>query len=215
MGIALLLAAPLVALTPLFIPPPNGCPCPQGLDVSTPFGNAGITVGGAGSALIVYGTVRQRGRIPMERRATSNGHSEVIVVAVLGVTLLILSMLLSQIDLTGPGWSILLYGAQALYLGMLGIGMLLFAGFALITRRRLGSLFLSSGILLCGISLLFTYTLNSDFSTRCFPEVGCSPALAASTVSEMIDLGYLLAVGAFLLALGLSTSLSDRRIAGS
>ena len=36
------------------------------------------------------------------------------------------------------------------------------------------------------------------------------PILAASTVSDMITFGYVLAVGAFLLGLGLSASLRKR-----
>lgn len=86
----------------------------------------------------------------------------------------------------------------------------MFAGFAVMTRKGLSALFLAVGVVLCGISLLFSYSLSSDFSTWCFPDVGCSPPLATSTVSEMTNLGYLLAAGAFILALGLATSLSNR-----
>jgi len=73
----------------------------------------------------------------------------------------------------------------------------------MIAAWKIGVLFLVIGVVLCGISILFTYTLSSDFSTRCFSDVGCSPVLANSIVSTMIRLGYLLALGAFLLGLSL------------
>jgi hypothetical protein len=208
-GIVLLLSAPVIALTPLFTPPPNGCPCPQGLDVTTPFTNVAVAVGIVGTVLIAYTGVRQRSTIiptsgPMNNRMR-------ITAAFSGIVVLIAGMILSQIDLIGPGWSILPYSAQGFYLQTLGLGVLFFAGFSIATRSKMGPLFLSVGIILCGLSLLFTYGLSSDFSTRCFPDVGCSPILATSTVSDMIELGYVLAIGAFLLALGLAISFSSRR----
>jgi len=208
-GIVLVLSAPLIALTPVFAPPPNGCPCPGGIDVTTPFTNAGIAVGIVGVALTAFAAVKWQSF--GFRIAGEANNRTVVAVAFAGVVLLIVAMVLSQIDLTGPGWSILLYSAQGFYLGTLGVGVLLFSGFTLATRSAIGASLLSTGIVLCGISLLFSYGLSSDFSTRCFPEVGCSPALAASTVSDMIILGYVLAIGAFSLALGLAFSFISRR----
>jgi len=75
---------------------------------------------------------------------------------------------------------------------------------------KLGAVFLVVGVVLIGISLLFSSSLSSDFLTRCNPEVGCSPILAASMVSDMINLGYVLAVGTFLLGLGLAIMFISR-----
>jgi hypothetical protein len=208
-GIILLFSAPAIAMSSLFTPPPNGCPCPQGLDVTTPFTNLAVAVGIVGTVLIAYTGVRQPSTILPTSGPVKNRMP--ITAAFSGIIVLITGMILSQIDLTGPGWSIFLYGAQGFYFETLGVGVLLFAGFSISTRSKIGAPFLSVGIILCGLSLLFTYTLSSDFSTRCFPDVGCSPTLAVSTVSDMIILGYVLAIGAFLLALGLAISLSHRR----
>jgi len=93
---------------------------------------------------------------------------------------------------------------------VLGVGILLFSGLVITTRSSVGSLFLSVGGVLSGLSLLFISLSSSDFSLRCPPDVGCSPILAASTVSDMVEFGYVLAVGAFLLGLGLSVSLRKR-----
>lgn len=214
-GIALLFTGPLVALTPVFTPPPNGCPpCPGFPSVSTPFVNLGIIVGAMGAALAIYGGIQERTIALKEGPAMQRG-SETIGIALVGIALLVASAALSGIDLTGPGWSIVLYQEQGFYLGTLGGGTLFFVGFASLSKRRLSALFTSVGVVLCAISLLFSYTLSSDFATRCFPDVGCSPILANSTVTDMIDLGYLLAVGAFFVALGLSAWFLDRRAAKS
>ena len=210
-GIVLLLSGPLVALTPLFTPPSNGCPCPEGLDVSTPFGDAGVIVGVAGFGLVIYGALQQRREGPRAQTTAPHGDDVVGFAGVSGVVLLVLSFVLSGIDLTGPGWSILLYQGQGLYLGILGIGMLLFAVFASMTRKRGTALFLAAGVILCGISLLLSFTLRSEFELRCLPDIECSPLLATSTVSEMVYLGYVLAAGTFLIALGLSSYLNRGR----
>jgi hypothetical protein len=164
-----------------------------------------------GLALVIYGGVGRKKGTPGMEGTSPHFRNEIAAIALIGVLLLILASVLSGIDLRGPGWSIVLYQEQSLYLGILGVGMLLFAGFAVLSMRRLSGIFMAIGVTLCGISLLFSYTLSSDFATRCFPDVGCSPILANSTVSEMIQLGYLLAVGAFFLALGLSTWLINRK----
>ena len=210
-GILLLLLGPLIAITPFFTPPPNGCPCPEGFpNVSYPLEGPGAVVALAGIAVLIYGGIRWRGR-PGSPQGTSARQMEVPIVGLLGIGLLVLAALLSGIDLTGPGWSILLYQGMGLYLGTLGVGMLFFTGLTLATGTRAAGLCLAMGSVLCGISLLFTYTLSSDFATRCFPDVGCSPVLAQSTVTEMVQLGYLLAAGTFLLALGLVFSLRHRK----
>ncbi len=210
-GIALLLAGPLIALTPVFTPPPNGCPpCPDFPSVSTPFVNLGIIVGAAGAVLVIYGGIRDRKSALREGPATQRGRENAGMTLV-GIALLVASVTLSAIEIRGPGWSIVLYQDQGFYLGTLGVGTMLFAGFASLSKRRLSALFTSIGVVLCGISLLFSYTLSSDFATRCFPDVGCSPVLANSTLSDMIKLGYLLAIGAFCIALGLSAWLFNRR----
>jgi hypothetical protein len=180
-----------------------------------PFGGVGIVFGIVGSVMVVYGGFQRRRGIAEEQTTSPDKKSEVWSAALLVIILLIISVVLGQVDLTGPGWSIVIYGAQSLYLNTLGFGMLLFAGFGLATRNKLGAFLLAMGVLFCGISLLVSYTLSSDFSLRCSPDVGCSPVLANSTVSEMINLGYLLAVGAFLLALGLSITLNNRTKVGS
>jgi hypothetical protein len=210
-GVILLLSGPLIAITPFFTPPPNGCPCPEGFpNVSYPLEGAGIVAAIVGLALIAYGILKGR-RLPKAPPVASQRDLETPVVGLSGIGLLVLAGLLSRVNLTGPGWSILLYQGMGLYLGALGIGMLLFAGFALAAGTKAGGLFLAVGVILCGMSLLLTYTLSSDFATRCFPDVGCSPILAQSTVTEMIDLGCVLATGTFLLALGLMFSLWRRR----
>jgi hypothetical protein len=207
-GIAILLMAPLVALMPVFTPPPNGCPCPQGLDVTTPFADVAIVVGILGVLLIVYGgTKRFLSGLTYERPPNNKGTT---ATAVSGFAVLVAGLILSEIDLTGPGWSIVLYSAQGFYLEALGVGILLFAGLVVTTRSGVGSLFLSMGGILSGLSLLLIFLSSSDFSLRCSPDVGCSPILAASTVSDMITFGYVLAVGAFLLGLGLSVLFRKR-----
>ena len=133
-GIVFLLSGPLVALTPVFTPPPNGCPCPEGLNYSTPFGATGVSFGAVGMALILYCSVQRRRTLGTQGKG-SHGENEVAIVAVFGVVLLVLSSILSGIVLRGPGWVIAPYGAQGLYLGTLGIGTLLFAGFASITKE--------------------------------------------------------------------------------
>ena len=209
-GIALILFAPLISLTPRFTPPPNGCPCPEGLDVSTPFGNVGVIIGAIGIALILYSGIRLRARLFGEPPTPSREPNENAAVAVLGIAFLIIAEILSGIDLSGPGWQVYLYGDQAFYLGTLGVGMALFGGLAFVTRRA-SALSLAAGVVLCGISLLFSSLAYSDFLPRCSPDVGCSSVLARSIASEMLNLGYLLAAGAFLIALGLSSSWSHRR----
>jgi hypothetical protein len=210
-GIVLSFLGPLIAILPSFTPPPNGCPCPEGFpNVSYPLEGPGIVVAAVGIAFIVFGGLKGR-RISASPERPSARHLEIPVVGFSGGVILILAGLLSGIDLTGPGWSILLYQGVGLYLGTLGIGMLFFAGLASATGTKAGGISLAAGLILCGFSLLFTYTLSSDFATRCFPDAGCSPVLAQSTVTEMIQLGYLLALGTFLLALGLMISLQHRR----
>jgi hypothetical protein len=210
-GIVLLLAGPLIAITPFFTPPANGCPCPEGFpNVSYPLESPGIVVAAVGIVLLAYGGLKNR-NVPESPEGSSARRLEIPVVGLSGVGMLILAGLLFGIDLTGPGWSILLYQGMGLCLGTLGAGMFLFAGLTSATGTKSGGLFLTAGLILCGFSLLFTTTLSSDFATRCFPDVGCSPILAQSTVTEMIQLGYLLAVGTFFLALGLMFSLQHRR----
>lgn len=208
-GVVLLLVAPLVALTPVFTPPSGGCPCPQFPDVSTPFRDVAVAVGIVGVLMIVYGGVKQRALSLSSSRPMSNRAT--MATAVSGFSVLVAGVILSQIDLTGPGWSIVLYSAQGFYLEALGFGILLFAGLVATTRSRVGSLFLSVGGVLSGLSLLFISLSSSDFALRCSPDVGCSPTLAASTVTDMTTYGYVLAAGAFLLGLGLSVSLSNRK----
>ena len=206
----MVLPGPLIAMTPYFTPPLNGCPCPEGFpNISYPLESAGIVVAVLGVGLVVYGGLEGR-KSSGSQTITSRRGLEISVVGLSGLGLLGLATLVSGIGLMGPGWSIVLYQGVGLYLGTLGIGMLLFAGFASVTGTNVGGLFLAAGVILCGLSVLLTYTLSSDFATRCFPDVGCSPSLAQSTVTEMIDLGYVLAVGTFLLALGLMFSLRRR-----
>jgi hypothetical protein len=211
-GVVLLLSAPLIALTPIFTPPPNGCPCPGGLNVTTPFRDAGIVVGAIGVGVVLYGAVQRRRPLGDNEGTNQHKGTENAIVGGFGVGLLVVSGILSQVDLSGPGWQILLYQGQALYLETLGIGVLLFAGFASITRRRASGVLLAAGIVLCGVSLLFSSLLYSDFLPRCSPEAGCSSTLAISIASAMLDFGYLLAIGAFLLALGISSFLSRRHV---
>ena len=207
-GIAILLLAPLVALMPVFTPPPDGCPCPQGLDVTTPFVGVAIVVGILGVLLIAYGGVKRL--LPGLADARPPNNKATVATAVSGFTVLVAGLILSEVDLTGPGWSIVLYSAQGFYLEALGVGILLFAGLVVASGSGVGSLFLSVGGILSGLSLLLISLSSSDFSLRCSPDVGCSPILAASTVSDMVEFGYALAVGAFLLGLGLSVSLRKR-----
>lgn len=207
-GIVLLLLAPLVALMPVFTPPPNGCPCPQGLDVTTPFADVAVVVGILGVLLIVYGVAKRLLRSFAYARPSNN--KATVATTVSGFTVLVAGLVLSEIDLTGPGWSIVLYSAQGFYLEVLGVGILLFAGLVVTTRSGVGSLFLSVGGVLSGLSLLLISLSSSDFSLRCSTDFGCSPILAASTVSDMITFGYVLAVGAFLLGLGLSVLFRKR-----
>jgi hypothetical protein len=212
LGIALVLAAPLVSITPLFTPPASGCPpCPNFPDVRTPFVNIGILVGLVGALTCAYGGLDYRGSRSPARSATRKPDSDIVGAALLGFAVLAIALILTGIDLTGPGWSILLYQSEGMYLGAVGIGMLFFALAAVLTREKLGAIALAAGMLICGTALLFTYALSSDFATRCFADVGCDPGLANSTVSEMIHLGYLLALGAFLLGLGLAAILWRRK----
>ena len=207
-GVALVLLAPLVALTPVFTPPPGGCPCPQGLNVTTPFADVAIVAGMLGALLIVYCTARRL--LPSLVYARPSNNKATVATAVSGFAVLVTGLVLSEIDLTGPGWSIVLYSAQGFYLEALGVCILLFAGLVATTRSSVGSLFLSVGGVLSGLSLLLIFLSSSDFSLRCSPDVGCSPILAASTVSDMVEFGYVLAFGAFLLGLGLSISFRKR-----
>jgi hypothetical protein len=212
LGIAFVLVAPLVSMTPLFTPPASGCPpCPNFPDVRTPFVNIGILVGLLGALMCAYGGLDYRRSRSLAQSATRKLDSDIVGAALLGFVVLAIALILMGTDLTGPGWSVLLYQGEGMYLGAIGIGMLFFALFAVLTREKLGAIALAAGILLCGTALLFTYGLSSDFATRCFADVGCDPGLANSTVSEMIHLGYLLALGAFVLGLGLAAALWRRK----
>lgn len=206
-GIVLLFLAPLVALTPVFTPPPGGCPCPQGLPVTTPFADVAIVVGIFGALLAAYGGAKRLSGFPNARPLSSRA---TMATAVSGLGTLVVGYILSSFELTGPGWSIVLYEAQGFYLEALGTGVLLFAGLVVATKSEVGSLFLSAGGVLDGLSLLFTFVGSSDFLLRCSPGSGCSSTLAISTVEGMIAFGYVLAIGAFLLGLGLSIVLSNR-----
>lgn len=211
-GIVLLLSAPVVALLPLFTPLASGCPCPEGLGYRTPFGGSGIVIGGVGVAMISLGSFQRRKKGPSEQVAGSPNEKIVnVVMAVVGVALLVFSAVISSIEFRGPGWVILPYGGEGFYLEALGIGMLLFAGFVSVTKRRMNSLFLAVGIILCGMAILFSLISYSEFLLRCSPDVGCSAELATSTVVDTLNWGYILAVGAFLLGVGL-TSLWVRKL---
>lgn len=208
-GIVLLLAAPVVALVPRFTPPAGGCPCPQGLQVTTPFGAVGLVIGIVGLAFASYGATQRRRGIVAEASIHRRDHwGEGGAVA--GVVTLAASLVLSQIEFRGPGWSIVLYASQADYLGTVAVGLLLFSGFAYVTREKVSALLLAGGVLLCAMSLFLTDLLYSDFALRCAPDVGCNPILANSVVSEMIEFGFLLAAGAFILALGIVIALRTR-----
>lgn len=118
-GVALLLLAPLVALMPVFTPPPNGCPCPQGLDVTTPFANAAIVVGILGVLLIAYGGVKRL--LPGSASARPSNNLATLATAVSGFSVLVAGLILSEIDLTisqsskAPRDSILRYLVLAFY----------------------------------------------------------------------------------------------------
>jgi len=177
-----------------------------------PFGNVAVLVGVVGVVSIVYGGVRRNKKTVMEQMMLSvRQNNQVAMVAISGLLLFSLSVILSQVYLSGSGWGIALYDAEGFYLGVLGAGMVLLAGLTLATRNKLGALLLTVGTLAVGVSLLSIETLSSDFSFRCAVEVGCSPILAGSTVTDMIELGGLLAIGAFLLGLGLSFALRRRK----
>ena len=165
-GIVLLFSGPLIAIAPFFTPPPNGCPCPGGFpNVSYPLEVPGILVALAGLAHIAYGGLRVR-NLPELPKEASAGRLKIPVLGLSGVGMLALAGLLFGIDLTGPGWSIVLYEGMGLYLGTLGLGVLLFTFLTSVTGNKAGGLSLSAGLILCGISVLLTYGLSSDFSTR-------------------------------------------------
>ncbi|HYB76247.1 MAG TPA: hypothetical protein VEC08_04740, partial [Nitrososphaerales archaeon] len=127
-----------------------------------PLVGVGIAVGTIGLVLIIGSGLQLRRRGHEVQPETSHRRKEDALVGVIGVVLIVLAFALSEIDLTGPGWSIVLYGTQGLYLGTLGLGTLLFGGFAFLTKSRWGALCLATGVVLCGISLLFSYGLSSD-----------------------------------------------------
>jgi hypothetical protein len=126
-----------------------------------PFGALGIGLGVVGLAFIALGGAQQRKGKGTETDPRRNYWG--FATAVSGFLLLGVSMVLSRVFISGPGWGYAPYDAQALYLSAVGIGALPFAGFMFVTRRKLGALFMAVGVVLCGTALLFTYTFELRF----------------------------------------------------
>lgn len=208
-----ILLRPILSMTPVFTPPPNGCPCPNGLDVRTPFVDLGIIVAMIGVVLVSGGVVfhaKPRGR-NVEKVRSSQKLGTTAIAAITGFIFLLVSGVLSSIDISGPGYQIYLYGAQGFYLGVVAVGAPLFAGFSIATPSMLIALSLAAGVVLCGLSLFFISAQYSDFLPRCSTDVGCNATLARSVASDLLDFGCLLAVGSFLVGIGASYLLNHRK----
>lgn len=212
-GIVVILCGPVISLAPVFTPPPGGCPCPNGLDVMTPFVYAGLVVSIIGVMITPVGLVvhyRWRERVSTNVTKSQNSLSMTIA-AVCGLALFLTSGILSSIDISGPGYQVYLYGPEGFYLGTIGVGTLLFAGFSLATRKLVIAACLAIGVVLCGISLFFLSAQYGDFFLRCATDVGCNATLARTTVSNFLYYGFVLAFGSFLFGFGLSYLLSHRK----
>lgn len=208
-----ILLGPVVSMTPIFTPPPNGCPCPNGLDVITPFVDLGIIIAIVGVVLLSVGIVfhtKSIGEYSAETGSSQKARTTAIA-AISGLALLLISGILSAIDISGPGYQIYLYSPQGFYLGVVAVGALLFAGFSLVTTRISIAMCLAVGLVLCGFSLFFMSAQYSDFLPRCSTDVGCNATLATRVASELLHFGYMLAVGTFLTGFGLSYLLSHRK----
>ena len=151
-GVIGILIGPVISLMPVFTPPPNGCPCPNGLDVRTPFVDLGIIIAIVGLLLISGGVVFRpgtRGEL-LAKTGKQKGRTTTIA-AISGPILLLAAGILTSIDISGPGYQIYLYGAQGFYLGVVGVGALLFAGFSIATPKISIALSLAAGVVLCGL----------------------------------------------------------------
>jgi len=218
LGVALLLGSPLVAMMPEFAPPDN-CPpfttvssttsvlisssaaqttnsCLSFPNVTYPFVSAGFSLGVIGLVLAVLGYARvQRvaGR-PWKTFGPLTGIALVLVLA---------GLFAMGFVIRGSGWVIVLYGAEGLYLFVLGVATGLYAIFNLYANWR-SAVMLSAGIVIAGFSLLTLFATYTDFLSRCFVEVGCNPALARSTAFDLLKLGLLLALAAFIVGSGIA-----------
>ena len=212
-GLIGILFGPVISMMPIFTPPPNGCPCPDGLNVRTPFVDPGIIVVIVGVVLISGGVLfhsKSRNRYVAKTGSSQKARTTTIA-AISGLILLLVSGILSNIDISGPGYQIYLYSAQGFYLGVVAIGALLFSGFSIATPKISIALSLAAGVVLCGLALFFTSAQYSDFLPRCSTDVGCNATLARNVASDLLDFGYMLAAGSFLAGFGSSYLLSHRK----
>lgn len=85
--------------------------------------------------------------------------------------------ILSNIDISGAGYQVYLCGLQGFYIGVLAVGLLMLAGLSLISEPAVAAC-LSTGIVLCVISLLFSEIQYSELILRCSNDVGYNPLLA-------------------------------------
>ncbi|MCL4519363.1 MAG: hypothetical protein M1587_09215 [Thaumarchaeota archaeon] len=212
-GLIGILFGPVISMMPIFTPPPNGCPCPDGLDVRTPFVDSGIIVAIVGVVLISGGLLfhaKSRDRY-VAKTGSSQKARTTTAAAVSGLILLLVSGILSNIDISGPGYQIYLYSAQGFYLGIVAVGALLFSGFSIATPKMSIALSLAAGVVLCGLALFLISAQYSDFLPRCSTDVGCNATLARNLASDLLDFGYMLAVGSFLAGFGSSYLLTHRK----
>jgi hypothetical protein len=99
------------------------------------------------------------------------------------------------------------YGPPIYYGAVIGIaGLAIIVFWKKMNGEGLGALLVLGGAILSGFALFETVILNNEFSLRCFEDVGCSVAYARSSMFDAHVLGFLLAIGTFLLGYGLSFS---------
>jgi hypothetical protein len=214
LGVALLLGGPLIELTPFYKQLQGGCPCPNGVPITViyPFHYLGVAawIGGATIvALFVGSTIIKRRRAKATTAIVGPAsYAEIGIAVFSGLALLALSGFLSQIDLTGPpsgppfnapSYQVYAYGPFALYPELYGYAMILFAAFAYATRQRIASIFLSVGIVICGLSF--------DLLSVAYYEA----TMHSSDFGQIHSLEYTLAAGLSFVIGGILLTVLHRR----
>lgn len=205
LGLALLLVAPVIMEMPIFTPPLGGCPCPNGLSVSTPFGLLGDIAGAAGIVLIASSTVIRRVE-KQKQLSQARKVLEVEIIAASGAVIFFISLYLMQIDISGQGYQIYLYGPQGVYLEALSLGMLLFSMFWFFIRDTFSAIFLSMGLVIIGLSLFKLDVDYYEYTLHCSSDLGCTFGGSYYYFGD----GLAIVLGVSLIALGIVFSLRRR-----
>lgn len=126
----------------------------------------------------------------------------------LGIALILAGVLIAVALVLTPSGTVTSYPLWLVYPAAVigGTGLALIARVKVVRGETVGAVLVTAGTILVGFTLFESIILKDEFEMRCFEEVGCSVALARSSVSDAFGLGILLAIGTLLLGCGLSLS---------